>query len=326
VLRRRLPWVPGAPRTLAYLPEGPALAASGPPLDPSALLGTLARHERARGAFAVRIGPRVPLRSWSAGTVRDAIGHRTPSLDDVPPDAEHPVGQRWTAALRWAGWRACPGDLGDGQPGYVVTLDLGGRDEAALRAAMNQQWRRNLARAERGGVVVRRAGGDDVARFEELYAETARRHGFTPRPPGYLSGLLATLGDRARLDVAEHDGAVLAGALGVRTGRRLCYLYGGSTARDRDVRAANALHWAVAVRAATEGVVVYDLRGVEPGLREGDRGAGMLRFKAGLGGTAVQYVGEWERVLRPAWFAAYSGYRKAQAHRAGRRRHTGGAR
>jgi vancomycin resistance protein VanK len=141
--------------------------------------------------------------------------------------------------------------------------------------------------------------------------------------------MLGTLGDRARLDVAVHDGRVLAAALTVRTGSRVCYLYGGSTAQDREVRAANALHWQLAVRAAAQGATVYDLRGVAPGLRPDDPAAGLLRFKAGLGGTAVEYVGEWEHVLRPAWYRAYRAYRAARGRRAAaarRARPTGGAR
>lgn len=327
VLHRRLPLGPlGPARSLAYVPEGPVVVPDAGAPDPADLLGSLAGHARRHGAFAVRVGPRVPLRTWRAPTVRAAIARGVPGLDAVAPDTVDPDGARWTAALTRLGWRACPRDLGDGQPVHVVLLDVAGRTADDLLAATNQQWRRNLARARRAGVVVRRAADDELAVFEDLYAETARRHGFVPRPRGYLTGLLGTLGDRARLDVAAHDGRVLAAALTVRTGSRVCYLYGGSTAQERDVRAANALHWEIAVRAAAQGAAVYDLRGVEPGLRPDDPGSGLLRFKAGLGGTAVEYVGEWERVLRPGWYRTYRAALAARAARVARTRRPGGAR
>ncbi|WP_158220277.1 peptidoglycan bridge formation glycyltransferase FemA/FemB family protein [Kineosporia sp. A_224] len=322
VLHRRLPLGPARltpRRTLAYVPEGPVMLPAPQAPDPGAVLTSLVRHVRAEGAFTLRVGPRVRHRVWDAARVRAAIAAGAADLDAVPPARTDPEGARWTAALDRLGWTAAPRDLGDGQPWLVAVLDVADRSAADLRAGTNQQWRRNLARAQAAGVEVRRATPTDVAVFEDLYVETARRHGFVPRPRGYLTRLLGALGGRARLDVAVHEGAVLAGAVTVRTGPRVCYLYGASTARDREVRAANALHWSIALRVAEQGGSLYDLRGVEPGLRPSDPASGLLRFKAGLGADAVEYVGEWELGLRPGWAAAYRVVRERQRRRAAAR-------
>jgi len=306
VLYRTLPRIP---RSFAYVPEGPVVAEAAGRFaaDPARLLAPLARHATSRGAFALRIGPRIAVRRWQARTIRDGISGGAASLEDLTPDVEEADGRSWTAGLAEAGWQACPRDLGDGQPTFVVGLELG-RTEEELRAAMNQQWRRNLNRSAKAGVVVREATAADVVAFEDLYVETAARQHFTPRPRGYLTGMLTKLAPHARLHVAVHEDRVLAGALCVRTGRRVCYQYGASTADDRTARAANALHWQIVREANASGATLYDLRGVTPGLAESDPQAGLIRFKAGFGGTATEYIGEWEIVLRPLWYRAYRTY------------------
>jgi hypothetical protein len=33
-----------------------------------------------------------------------------------------------------------------------------------------------------------------------------------------------------------------------------------------------------------------------------------VQFKVGTGGFAQEYVGEWDRILRPAWARAFKAY------------------
>ena len=51
---------------------------------------------------------------------------------------------------------------------------------------MNQQWRRNIKKAAKSGVVVIVGEPSDLPAFHRLYAETAVRDGFAPRPLGVL--------------------------------------------------------------------------------------------------------------------------------------------
>src|SRR5205807_8484476 len=61
VLHRPVPLLPK--RTLAYLPEGPVIDWTG---DVGAWLNPLVALLKARGAFAVRLGPPVRADTWSA--------------------------------------------------------------------------------------------------------------------------------------------------------------------------------------------------------------------------------------------------------------------
>ena len=59
---------------------------------------------------------------------------------------------------------------------------------------------------------------------------------------------------------------MLASALMIRFGRTFSYLYGGSTERNRDARASNALQWQAMQDAALAGCEAYDFRGFNTSL------------------------------------------------------------
>jgi lipid II:glycine glycyltransferase (peptidoglycan interpeptide bridge formation enzyme) len=318
VLYRRLPVVP---RSLAYLPEGPLLDWADPHLP--GMLAAMARHLRSRGAFAVRMGPPVAFRQWSADTVKRALAAQVHQrLGDVPPDARNDVGEYVGQNLRGAGWRA-PADedgFAAGQPRHVFQLPLEGRDEAALLTGMNQQWRRNIKKAAQAGVAVSTATTSDLAEFHSLYVETAERDGFTPRPLAYFQQMFAAMQredpQRIRLYLAHHDGDLVAATTMVRVGRHAWYSYGASSGKKREVRGSNAVQWQMMRDALAEGATVYDMRGITETLAAADPHVGLIQFKVGTGGHVVEYVGEWDLPLnRPVYkaFELYMRRRRAAA-------------
>lgn len=313
VLYRRLPVGRGA---LAYIPEGPV--ADWSTYSAHAVTTPLLQHLRARRAFAVKIGPQVVLRRWRDDTVKRGIKDGRACLGDVPADTVAASGQRLAAELRSLGWRQerSAAGFGDLQPRHVFQVPLGGRDRDALLSAMNQQWRRNIRKAHEAGVVVQRGTFDDLAGFHAIYVETAERDGFRPRPLSYFQrmwqAMYAEDEDRIRLYLARHDQQLLAATTWVRVGRRVWYSYGASSTAGRDLRPSNAVQWAMMTDALDMGADVYDLRGISDTLSAADPLFGLIRFKLGTGGEAVEYVGEWDYALRPLLdkaFRLYLAYR-----------------
>ena len=49
--------------------------------------------------------------------------------------------------------------------------------------------------------------------------------------------------------------------------------------------------------AIAAGADVYDLRGITPTLDTDDSHVGLIQFKVGTGGEAVEYAGEWDLPL-----------------------------
>ncbi|MDQ0831709.1 lipid II:glycine glycyltransferase (peptidoglycan interpeptide bridge formation enzyme) [Streptomyces achromogenes] len=308
--------VPRLRRYLAYLPEGPVVDWQAPDLVERWLAPMLA-HLKGRGAFSVKMGPPVVVRRWSAAAVKAAIAapdaHR---LGDVEPTSYEQGAQDVADRLRRAGWRpaARGGEEGfaAGQPRHVFQVPFAGRSLDDVHSGLNQQWRRNIKKAENAGVKVVRGGVEDLPAFYGLYLETAERDRFVPRPLSYFQRMWDALNaehpDRMRLYLAHHDGEVLAAATMLTVGEHVWYSYGASTGRRREVQPGNALQWRMMADAHELGAAVYDLRGITDTLDESHHLLGLLRFKVGTGGEAVEYLGEWDFPLNKLLHAALSLY------------------
>jgi vancomycin resistance protein VanK len=311
--------------TLAYLPEGPVIDWSSP--DLRAWLEPLAAYLKDNGAFGIRMGPPVITRRWSADKVKQGLADPgVRRLGDLAPTYRDPVGARVLSQLTRLGWRSQNRDdgFGAGQPQYnfEVPLVRDGvrRSEDDVLKGMNQLWRRNIKKADKAGVEVSTTDGSaaaevvagDIERFHGLYVETARRDGFTPRPLDYFQRMFTAMSaddaDRIRLFFAVHGGDLVAATIMVRVGVHSWYSYGASSTAKREVRGSNAIQWAMLRSALAMGAEVYDLRGITPTLDSEDSHVGLVQFKVGTGGEAVEYVGEWDLPLRRTLYAAFDLY------------------
>ncbi|WP_328917993.1 MULTISPECIES: lipid II:glycine glycyltransferase FemX [unclassified Streptomyces] len=303
VLYRQLP---GVRRSFAYLPEGPCLDWSDPRL--ARWLDPLLDHLRATGAFAVRMGPPLAYRRWTAPTLKGAVGPGR-RIGDVLPDLVEPLGASVADRLREAGWRRCgeDGQGGDAQPRLVFEIPMAGRGLDDLWTGLNQEWRRNIKKAAKSGVRTGVEGPEALPAFHELLRITERRDGFDlGRGLDYYqrqyAALNAELPGRMRLYTAWHDGEMLAAhtMLTGPDGGRVWYQTGASADHRREVRPSNALQWRMLCDAHAMGVGVYDMRGVPDALDPEVRGHGLVRWKLGTGGEVVETLGEWELGLQGA--------------------------
>ncbi len=315
VLYRQLPRVK---LYLAYLPEGPVIDWSGDDLE--AWLAPMVAHLRRHGAFAVRMGPPVVTRRWSAEQVKAGIADPSVSrLGDVPPLERSQDGARVVAQLHELGWRqqSAEGGFSAGQPQYnfqIPLVDDAGqpRTEADVLAGMNQLWRRNIKKADKAGVEVVLGERTDLKAFHDLYAHTADRDGFTPRPLSYFETMYDALHaedpDRIQLWTARHEGDLVAATIAIRVGTHAWYSYGASSTEKRDVRGSNAVQWAMIRHALRSGAHVYDLRGITETLDADDPHVGLIQFKVGTGGQAVEHAGEWDLPVNRLIYQAFQLY------------------
>ena len=343
VLYRKLPRLK---RYLAYLPEGPVIDWAAD--DLAAWLAPMAAHLRGQGAFGVRMGPPVVTRRWSAAQVKEGVAdesvHR---LGDVVPLERSAAGARVVQQLEVLGWQqqVAEGGFAAGQPQYTFVIPLvstgsthdgggsthdgegsthdgGGsthdgapgvrRTEDDVLAGMNQLWRRNIRKADKAGVVVERGQAEDLKAFHDLYVHTAERDHFTPRPLAYFQTMYDALGaeDPGRISVwlAHHEGDLVAATIGVRVGTHAWYSYGASSTDKREVRGSNAVQWAMIRDAIAQGAEVYDLRGITDTLDADDSHVGLIQFKVGTGGEAVETVGEWDLPLNKTLYKGFQLY------------------
>ncbi|MBQ1162914.1 peptidoglycan bridge formation glycyltransferase FemA/FemB family protein [Streptomyces sp. A73] len=310
VLYRRLP---GFKTSLAYLPEGPVIDWASD--DLAGRLDPLVDHLKRSGAFAIRIGTTAVARTWSAATIKAAIADpEITRLSDVPPDTLNDAATRAHIQLRRLGWRPPKEEEGfsAGQPRWVFQVPLAGKDEEQLLRGMNQLWRRNIKKAAKAGVIVTQGSVEDLPDFYRIYLETAKRDHFTPRPFSYFpvmfEALLAEDKDRIRLYLAHHEGDLVAATIWVRVGEHAWYSYGASATAKRAVRGSNAVQWKMITDALAAGCTVYNLRGITDTVDGNDPHLGLIQFKVGTGGEAVEYLGEWDLPLNRLLYKAFDVY------------------
>lgn len=325
VLYRGVPRLPQ--RSLAYLPEGPVIDWNGtrlPALRLSDWLEPMVAHLRRAGAFSIKMGPPVAVRRWNDDTIKSGIaeaseGMAAARISALPPDWTSDAGARVATTLRSLGFTqgaAAGAGFGDVQPRYVFQLPLANRSLDDILAGFNQQWRRNIRKAEKAGVVVTQGDRTDLAAFHRVYVETAARDHFTPRGLAYFERMWDALNEtgstpaeqRLTLHLAHLDGHLAAATLMVRVGAHAWYSYGASTTADRDAKPSNALQWHMIRTAQENGCRTYDMRGISDTLDQGNHLFGLVQFKLGSGGYAQEYVGEWDLDVRRAWARAYRVY------------------
>lgn len=300
--------IPKLQKWFGYVPEGPLLDWQGLIGEIDQALALLVEYAKKKGVFLLRIGPLVEKSSWSSQTMKTALAsEETTSLTALPPDARYPNALVLCDLLRASGWRAPKSEdgFGLGQPQFGYQLSLAGKNRDELLAGFNQLWRRNLKRAEKEGVAIEIGARQDLAAFHEIYLETARRDQFIPRPLGYFQkmwdAMRAEDQDRLSLYLARWKGEVIASTIMVRVGNHAWYSYGASSTRGREARGSNAIQWRMMQDALDSGALTYDLRGITSTLDPNDPHVGLIQFKLGVGGRAVEYVGEWDYRISRFW-------------------------
>lgn len=290
VLLRRLP-LPVGGLYLGYAPRGPVLDYT----DEAAMAGlfrSVAADLARRGAIALKIDP------------------------DIPADRSDVVER-----LRSLGLRPMSRGLGfEGvQPRFVFRLPLAGTPEDIM-ASFQPKTRYNIRLAERKGVTVRVATGPaDLDTFYRILVETARRDHFLVRAESYYRDMWNLLIEPglARLFLADHEGQTLAGTIAFLLGDKAWYVYGASSNTRREVMPNYLLQWTMIRWAAENGCTLYDFRGVSGNLDPSAPLYGLYRFKKGFGAEFTEFIGEFDLILRPAWYRFYSwgepAYRRLRA-------------
>jgi lipid II:glycine glycyltransferase (peptidoglycan interpeptide bridge formation enzyme) len=306
--------IPKTRWSLFYLPEGPVLS---PDYSKNVIdwLTPLKDFAKESGAFNLKLGPQVTVNTWSAASIKNAISDNVyKQFKDVDPDRVNPFGLEIATKLRNLGGKqieASGEGFGDVQPRFVFAIDVEDKSDDELLASFSQEWRRNIKKAEKSEVKVRQASFEELEIFHTLYKETAKRDKFTARPLSYFKQMWKSLNENSnnlatmRLYIAEQENVCHAACLWVKVGKHVWYTYGASSTSGRELRPSNAIQWQMMKDARDAGASIYDMRGIAATLNEKSPLFGLLRFKIGTGGKVIQYVGEWDFVLKPLIYKAF---------------------
>lgn len=248
-----------------HMPAGP----SGQ--DAESVIATasaVAELARTRGAFFIKIEPR------------------------LPPEA--------APELRAAGYRSAVRIVPNPS---TVLVDVSGTEDDVFKR-IGKKARNSVTRAGRDGIEVIRAAATDenCAAFFRLLSETAEGR-FVLRAESYYRRFWQGF-DRAgegQLFFARRDGALLAGAYAISLGEKTTYKDGASI-RDRSAYgASHALQWEVLRWANERGAQTHDLCGAPPSSRADDPEHplyGVGRFKRSFASHITDYVGAFDLPLK----------------------------
>jgi peptidoglycan pentaglycine glycine transferase (the first glycine) len=279
VLMRRLPHTR---RSLFYCPRGPVVDLSVPGAL-EAVVAQVRQVARQHGAIALKMDP-----AWIPS---NELSRRLQTLGMRPP-------------------RDGGEGFGATQPRAVMKVDIRPSEEKLLEG-FHSKWRYNLRLAAKKGVMVSsdtcRA---DVDTFYDLLLVTAERDGFRVRARSYFHRIwdLIVARGMGRLFLARVGDTAVSGALAFVLGRQCWYVYGASDNDHRALMPNHLMQWEMMRWAKGQGCEVYDMRGVSPEV-EGEPTekhlAGLNRFKRGFGAEYIEYIGDWDLVFSPLWYAAF---------------------
>jgi len=206
------------------------------------------------------------------------------------------------------------------QPEHTLILDLSEPLEV-LRRNLRQRARYNIRRAQRHRISVKVFQVSDpsfAGAFEQFYSlikETCRRSKIRLYGRPYFENLLKILGDSAALSVAYAERRPVAANLLIFWGKRVTYLYGGSTSSFGRLGAPYYLHWRQITEAKKKGFREYDFWGIASKDARGQyrprKWEGITFFKESFGGRRVSYIGALDWVFNRKFYLLYRAVKAA---------------
>jgi lipid II:glycine glycyltransferase (peptidoglycan interpeptide bridge formation enzyme) len=184
----------------------------------------------------------------------------------------------------------------------TIFIDLSPGEEEVL-AGFNQSARRNIRKAEAGGVTggPEEATPDSLETMYELMKATEARAHYGLRPREYFLDYWQSQiqAGQAQLFLARHEDDVLAGAVITYLGRRAWYKDGGSFEVKRELNASYLLQWRVMQWLMERGMTNYDLVG-SPNRDQVDQPnsrAGLYEFKRKFNPEITEFIGCYDLPL-----------------------------
>lgn len=175
-------------------------------------------------------------------------------------------------------------------PNYSMGLDLS-KDESRTLAACEQNWRRNLRRANEGKLKVRQWLDPQVDEVLSVYASMQSLKGLDEQlSREEVEHLLSNFKESIVLYRCDDEHGELVSLLGwLVFGNRAWAVFWATSEQGRKLHAAYAIFWALVQHCQNLQVESCDLAGIDP-----IRNHGVYRFKRASGAAPIEYLGEWD--------------------------------
>lgn len=172
-----------------------------------------------------------------------------------------------------------------------------------IMSSFRKETRYDIRLAEKNQITVRKGKLEDVNRFISILGEVANEHKFNIYPEIYYTSLYDTLFSQQMLEflIAEKDGQVIGGLMGVVFNKTAVYLFGATSSTFKNLGASYLLLWNFIKIAKENNCQILDLWGVGPENDSSHPWYGFTKFKQGFAPKAVitTYPGSYFLIIRP---------------------------
>ncbi|MCA9372968.1 peptidoglycan bridge formation glycyltransferase FemA/FemB family protein [Candidatus Woesebacteria bacterium] len=191
---------------------------------------------------------------------------------------------------------------------YTFKINLA-QTEKELFANLSQKTRYNVRLAIKKGVeVVENTTAEGMQQYVKILSETTKRQGFYAHTPEYFQTMWESMGSSGMLRIfeAKYEGTCIASWVMFLLNDRLYYPYGASIDAHREVMASNLMLWEMIRFGKAQNCKEFDLWGaLGPNEKKSHPWYGFHRFKAGYGGTLMEYLGSFDLVLQPMQYQLF---------------------
>ena len=196
------------------------------------------------------------------------------------------------------------------QPDGTVRIDLKWGYEAVALGYRDRAKRSLRKSSQLFEVVVWSGEILEYKRWYDIYLETAKNDGFSPRSSKYLKALLALDGKvngdvDCKLLLAKQDKRIVGGNIVLFTAQEAVYLYGASLRLDNFSCSSSLQDFAIRM-ACEHGCRYYDLFGIPGPKGRGGHLAGLDLFKRSFGGQVYYRTPTTDYVLHFLIWKIYS--------------------
>jgi len=216
---------------------------------------------------------------------------------DAGPDWLQTPGEEAESGFRDSAWERLSGKRSS------LRLDLT-RSEDEIFANFRKNSRYEVHRAERLGVsVVPASTAAEIEEFLTLHSRLAARKGFAADAPDDARKSIHWLINenfRGALLLARSENRTYGGAVIGRAGRRCWYVWGAADKHEH-FSVGHILQWKALLWAKSHACNEYDFGGYTSAANSGP-----AWFKAGFGGTVVDFVPPHRRVFRRGCYGAFN--------------------
>ena len=277
------------PLKVMYIPRGPLLADWKDQDLRNQVLSDLRTLGREHRAIFIKMDPEIEKGRGLPTQYEDDINQQTSSL---------------VSEFESVGWIYSAEQV---QFKNTMSIDLRPSAEDLL-AGMKQKTRYNIRLAARKGVTIRPGTVKDLKLLYQMYAETSIRDGFVIRDENYYLSLWERFIESGMAEplLAEVEGETVAGLVIFRFASRAWYMFGMSREIHREKMPNYLLQWEAMIRAKEIGCTEYDLWGAPEEFSKDDELWGVYRFKSGLGGEVIRYIGAWDLPLNKLLYQSYT--------------------